>query len=60
MKLKSDADIERVARIIEADVGHSIESIRDALKDVRDSNTSSIQSREKILVRTARAKTDLS
>ena len=47
MKLKSDADIERVARIIEADVGHSIESIRDALKDVRDSNTSSIQSREK-------------
>jgi len=60
MKLNSDADIERIAKAIEKDAGHHIDSIRDALKDVRDKNTGQVHSHEQLLVRAARAKSCLS
>ena len=60
MKLDSDEDTERIAKAIEKDAGHRIGSIRDALKDVRDNNTSQVYSREQLLVRGARVKTRLS
>ena len=60
MKINSDADIECVAKAIETDAGHPIDSIRDALKDVRDNNTGQVHSREQLLVRAARAKSCLS
>ena len=60
MKLKTDTDIEPIAKAIENDAGHSIDSIRDALKDVREQNTTSSYTQEQLLIRAARAKTGFS
>ena len=60
MKLKTETDIERIAKAIEDDAGHPIDSIRDALKDVREQNTATSYTREQLLVRAARAKTGFS
>jgi putative transcriptional regulator len=60
MKIKSESNLERIAKAIEDDAGHDIPSIRDALREVRDGNFSASYSREQLLVRAARNKTGLS
>ena len=60
MKLKTDADIERIAKAIETDAGQSISTIRDALAEVRDGNIGATYTKEQLIVRAARTKTELS
>ena len=60
MKLKTDADIERIAKAIEMDAGQSISTIRDALSEVRDGNVGATYTKEQLIVRATRAKTELS
>ena len=48
MKLKTDADIERIAKAIEMDAGQSISTIRDALSEVRDGNVGATYTKEQL------------
>lgn len=54
MKLETTTDIENIAKAIEDDAGHPIDSIREALAEVRDGDIGRVSSREQLTVRAAR------
>ncbi len=57
--MKRHIDVEKVARVIEADMGEALPDIRQALSELKTGAAGRVTTPEQILVRQAREKTGL-